>query len=578
MAAKDKDTIYIDIDDEITGIIDKLQGSEAKVVALVLPKRAAVFQSIVNMKLLKRAADSGKKNLVLITSEAGLLPLAGAAGLHVAKTLTSKPEIPMAPTPDDSDESVTEPASEELEDPLADKSAPVGQLAGAAAVDAAAKPDADGVETLTLPDEDLAAAAAASKAKTFEPPAKKKNKKLSVPNFERFRLILIIGGGLLVLLIFVLIFITFALPKATISISTDATNVNTNLNINLSTTAKTLDQVNNILPSKLASETKTYTQQVATTGQKNNGSKASGNISMTAQECAPNIGTPPPIAAGTGFSANSQTYITQSDTTFSNIKNAKGNCVTYSSDGPTPIIAQSGGAAFNVSGVPFTYSGRPDVSASGSASGGTDNIVQTVNQNDINNAKSKITPNDAQLKQDLETQLKGANYYAIVATYNAATPTVTSSANVGDIANSITVTESVVYTMFGVQQSDLTKLIDNQVDSQIDTAKQSVLDTGLGNAVFNVTSLSATGAQLNLSTVATAGPQLDVNSVKQQAAGKHIGEIKSSLSGNPDVTNVKVSISPFWVSTAPKKTSRITVNIAKPKTTVKASNSGASSP
>ena len=51
MAAPDKDTIYVDIDDEITGIIDKLRNSDAKVVALVLPKRATVFQSIVNMKL-----------------------------------------------------------------------------------------------------------------------------------------------------------------------------------------------------------------------------------------------------------------------------------------------------------------------------------------------------------------------------------------------------------------------------------------------------------------------------------------------------------------------------------------------
>ena len=66
--------------------------------ALVLPKRATVFQSVVNMKLLKRAADGEKKNAVLITSEAALLPLAGIAGLHVAKTLNSKPAIPLAPS------------------------------------------------------------------------------------------------------------------------------------------------------------------------------------------------------------------------------------------------------------------------------------------------------------------------------------------------------------------------------------------------------------------------------------------------------------------------------------------------
>src|SRR4051794_27538900 len=97
MAESNKETIYVDVDDEITGIIDKLRGSKGKIVALVLPKRATVFQSIVNMKLLKRASDDAKKHLVLITSEPGLMPLAGAAGVHVASTLNSKPTIPVAP-------------------------------------------------------------------------------------------------------------------------------------------------------------------------------------------------------------------------------------------------------------------------------------------------------------------------------------------------------------------------------------------------------------------------------------------------------------------------------------------------
>src|SRR5579884_4261276 len=122
--ASDKDTIYVDIDDEITGIIDKVKNSSSKVVALVLPKRAAVFQSIVNMKLLKRAADQGNKRVVLITSEAGLLPLAGAAGLHVAKTLTSKQEIPAGPIGlDDNEEQVEETAALPAEAPVAAEAA-----------------------------------------------------------------------------------------------------------------------------------------------------------------------------------------------------------------------------------------------------------------------------------------------------------------------------------------------------------------------------------------------------------------------------------------------------------------------
>lgn len=582
--AKDKDTIYIDIDDEITGIIDKLKASEGKIVALVLPKRASAFQSIVNMKLLKRAADSSKKNMVLITAEAGLLPLAGAAGIHVAKTLTSKPEIPVAPQADDAEE---EAVQEEEAAPLADRDKTIGELAGAGA--AAVKPPADGVETLTLDDEDLPPEAAASVKpgpKTFEPPKGKKNKKLRVPNFNRFRKLLIIGGLLLVLIIGILLFITFSLPKATIDIKTDATSVATNLNLTLSASAGNLDTVNNIVPAKLASQQKTYTAQETTTGQKNTGTKAQGTVTMTEGACSGSL--PPDVPAGTGLSANNQTYITQDDVSFVFMSTNGGKKCTVqgevnstdSSNGQTniPIIAQSGGSSFNVSGVPFTVSGNSNISASGSASGGTDNIVQTVNQNDINNAKAKISPSDSSLQQTLESQLKGGGYYPIEATYQAGTPNVTSSANVGDVATSVTVTETITYTMFGVHQSDLNTLIDNQVNSQINTSQQSVLDTGLSNAVFNINTVSSSSAQLTMSTNATAGPQLDVNSIRQQAAGQKEGAIKNQISNNPDVTSVSVSVSPFWVSTAPKNTSRITVNIAKPPPGAKASSSSGSNP
>ena len=585
MTAKDKDTIYVDIDDEITGIIDKLSASEGKVVALVLPKRAATFQSIVNMKLLKRAADSAKKNLVLITNEAGLLPLAGAASVHVAKTLTSKPEIPIAPQAfDDAEETIQE-DSEEVDTPP-DRTKTIGQLASAGAAGAAA----DGVETLTLEDDlppELADAAKPG-GKTFQPPKPKKNKKLRIPNFERFRLLLILGGILLLLLIAGLIFITVALPKATITIKTDATNVDTNLNVNLSNAATALDPTNNILPSKLVSTQKTYTQQVPTTGQKNNGQKASGSVVF--YNCDKNdtlSGQSETVPAGTGLSNNGQAYITQQSVDVPPSHFQGDNCKTDQASEQVNVIAQSGGASYNISGKssfgvsfsnPSDHTNSFSASTPNGISGGTDSIVQIVNQNDINSAKSKITPSDSDLKQALGTQLKAVNYYPIPATYVAGAPATTNSANVGDIANNVTVTEVVTYTMFGAHQTDLNTLIDNNIKTQIDASKQSILDNGLASGVFNVNNISATAAQLTLSTKATAGPQLNIATIKSQSAGMQAGAIKSQLGSNPDVTSVNVKFSPFWVSSAPKKTSRITVTIAKPTGTPKASSSSASKP
>ena len=97
-----KTTIYIDIDDDIAGIIDKLNNAEQKIVALVLPKRPSALQGSVNLQLLKKSAEDSAKNLVLITSDDQVVRLAGQTGLHVSNSLQSKPYIPVVDKIDDS--------------------------------------------------------------------------------------------------------------------------------------------------------------------------------------------------------------------------------------------------------------------------------------------------------------------------------------------------------------------------------------------------------------------------------------------------------------------------------------------
>ncbi|MDL2363616.1 MAG: hypothetical protein QFB86_04520, partial [Patescibacteria group bacterium] len=536
---------------------------------------------VVNMRLLKRAADESKKHLVLITSEAGLLPLAGLAGVHVAKTLTSKPEIPMGPGIDDDEESIQEDGGEAEELPPEAGETPVGELAGLGAAGAAATTlrNDDDVETVSLDDDDdtaeLAAAGAAAGAtsKSFTPP--KKNKKLAVPNFEKFRLLLVLGVLAVLLLIGGAIAALSILPKATISIKTDATNINSDLGLNLSTAATTLKPSNNTLPAKLASQQKTYTQQVTSTGQKNNGNRASGSVTVT--NCTDADITVP---GGTGFSANGNTYISQqtADVPASNFK-SNGTC---KNDGKAQVdvIAQNGGTAFNIpAGANFSIANNPGklTAVGGTIAGGTDSIVQVVTQTDIESAKSKITPNDTSMKQTLMSQLKGDELYAIEATYLASSPVVTTSAKAGDPASTVTATETITYTMFGVHESDLKTLVEADIKKQIDSEKQSILDNGIKSANYNVTSATATNAVVTMSVTATAGPDLNIDEIKQQAAGKKPADVRAALQGNPDVTDIDVKLSPFFVSSIPKKIEKITVVIAKP-TITKPSNTDASNP
>ena len=74
-------------------LLTELFRSKESIVAAVLPKRAGMLHSSVNMRLLKRASEEAKKNLVLITTEAPILKLAGLTRVRVAKSLTTKPYL-----------------------------------------------------------------------------------------------------------------------------------------------------------------------------------------------------------------------------------------------------------------------------------------------------------------------------------------------------------------------------------------------------------------------------------------------------------------------------------------------------
>lgn len=590
MATSGKDVIYIDVDDEITTIIDKVVSAKEKIVALVLPKRATVFQSIVNMKLLKHRADTAKKHLVLITSEAGLMPLAGAVGLHVAPTLQSRPEVPVNPVSADlpEDKAIDEDDAVSVDDgdfdPKKESVKSVGELAKAGeapGVIAGSQMPEETIELDNSEDEggsddkptDIAALAAAGSAGKGGGKKKgNKDKKLRVPNFDKFRLKFIIAGVLLVLLIVAWIVANNVLPKAVITIKTATSTVNTSLTPTLSTTATSVDTSTQVIPAVSQQVQKPYSQQVAATGQQNNGQKATGQVMMVAQECAPNLGTTFVVPAGTGLSANGLTFITQSDTKFDgnpkHIVGSSGSCNNYEANSPTNVQAQSGGSQYNISQGTFTVAGFSNVTASVSIAiaGGTDSIQTIVQQSDIDSATQKLTSqiDKNAIKTQLQQALTSAGEFPITDSFTATNPTPTVSPAVGTQSSTVTVSETVTYTMFGAKKSDLQTLIDSTVKQQINTAKQAIQDDGFGSTAITVPN-AGTGNTLQIAMQSTSviGPQLNLNSLKQQVVGLKAGAVQTLIEADPGVQGVSVKFSPFWVDTVPKHLNKITINFEK---------------
>jgi len=550
-AKPSKDTIYVDVDDEITSIIDKVENSGHKVVALVLPKRAASLQSIVNMKLLKRSADSANKNVVLITSEQALIPLAGAAGLHVAKNLQSRPEVPDSPAPaahkaaeaGDAEEIPDDGPSEEDLPGKFNYDKPIGALA--------AKHEADNPETIDLEDEDDDKPAAAAAAKTGKG-------KLKVPNFDRFRMLLGLGGlALLALIIFIIMAVT-VLPKASVTITTSSEPVNANFDLTASTKADSLDTKEGILPAKVETTKQTASQQVTATGQKNNGDKATGSVTFSIP-CGSVGSTPPSIPAGTGVSTNGLTYITQSNASLTNPDFTPSCHFTDT----TEIKASAAGSKYNVGDSTFTISGGsyPNVSASGSASGGTDDIVTILSQGDVDNVKQKLTSGttDEDFIKDFEKKLTGQGDYVLSSTLKTGDAKISATPEVGQPASTANVTATITYTVMTVKKEDLSNAIQAKLAGQIDKTRQKLSDSFFDDADITVQNQNSKTAEIQVAESTTAVPIINVASVKAVAKGHKSGEVKSSIGNWPGVRSVDVKLSPFWVSKVPGKDSKITV-------------------
>ncbi len=95
----DKDALYLEVDEDITSAIDKLKRASGSSVSIVVPKRSTLLQSVINQKLLQKAAKTAGKDLVLVTNDKVATSLAGRVGLSVAASLGGKAAKAEAPAP-----------------------------------------------------------------------------------------------------------------------------------------------------------------------------------------------------------------------------------------------------------------------------------------------------------------------------------------------------------------------------------------------------------------------------------------------------------------------------------------------
>lgn len=543
-----KDVIYIDVEDDITAIIGKVKDTKEKIVALVPPKRVGVLQSAVNLRLLSRTAEQHNKRLVLITSNSALIALAAAAKIPVAKTLQSKPEIA----------EISALEVDDGEDVINGAELPVGELMKT--IGAAPESQNNAREDAA---EGIVKAAPPALGESLARPRAKSG--IKVPNFISFRKkLLLAGAGLIVLIVFLIWAIFFA-PRATIAITARTNDSSINAKVTLTDGANTSLSANTI-KSITNQMKKDVSIDFDATGTKDVGQKASGSVAIHNCDYSGGFSLP----AGTKFVANGLVFISTQAVSVPGY--SAPSSTLCSLNGPTAGKATVGvqaadiGEAYNLSARSYTIDSIPagsKVEAVGTdMGGGNKHQAKVVSADDIQKAADQLTQQGSDVaKKDLKAQFS-SNITVIDQTFKSAAGDVKSAPAAGEetTTGKAKLTSTITYTLTGVDKSEYGRFLDDYFAKQTqDNKDQRVYDNGAKKTTFTDVTPVQNGFTANIVANAKIGPKIDDDAIKNVAKGKRYGDVQASIEAIQGVDNVDIKFWPFWVSSVPNDTKKISI-------------------
>lgn len=543
-----KDVIYIDADDDVTAIIGKIKKSKEKIVAVVPPKRSGTLQSAVNLRLLDRMAKNSNKQLVLITSNPGLVALAATASIPVAKNLQTKPEIAevAAIIVDDGD------------DIIDGADLPIGDHANTIKVKDGTRPTAasgrsDAIDSIDIDGEsDITDALSTLPAagNVTQKSASTKSK-IKIPNFDSFRkkLFFSLGGGVLLVALLVWMFV-FA-PSATVIVTAATSPSPVSSTIKLGGTAAT-DFNTGTVRSLVQSEKKDETIEFDATGQKDLGTPATGTVTFSTNSISA-LGTV--IPAGTRLTTISgSTFLTNAAVTMT-LGNSTGANVGVTATGSGTSF---NGATGNVSGTPSGINGT----ISTATSGGTSNIVKVVSADDIDRATGQLIGKSPEAEKIVLAKKFVNGEKVIDSSFSVERAAAVSAPALDAEAASgkATLTIAATYTMHAIAVAELESYLNSSLKAQLaDTNSQKVYNNGVEKAALGNFRSEAGVLTVSLTTTAQIGPKIDEADIKEQVKGKIYGEVQSTLQRINGIKEVDVQFSYFWVRTVPSDNNNIDV-------------------
>jgi len=515
--------IYLDSDEEITSVLDKVKKAESAQLILVVPKGATLIQSLVNLKLLVKKASEWKKTVALVTADRTGRNLASLAGLTVYSDLKERRKIePQTPPPPPTEGVVVKtyvPMTEQIEEPLPS----------------------------SVPQE-----------KPVEKVKKRPVPKTKPPSWVPvgFWLSLLASFGL----IFLVLYLLLSRATVTIKLKTEPLSQTTDFSVNQD--VKEVDVNGMLIPGELKVVEKEESKRVSATGKKNVGGKASGSVVITNTLKNPD-------GSGVGFSLKAQTALVDQKTKKVFLTNTAVSVppLTYSCDVTTGICqprpgtvsvrvtAEQAGEAYNIAPSQFSIPGLGTNAVSASSSepmvGGYDKFVSVVSEDDINKAKDELIQDLAnKAKEELKSTLKkgqklleGAIFQEVI----SVSTNVPVNTTVPDFETRVRLR----LTTLAVAEGDYKTLLGQFLERVIPEDKQLV--PGSDSVSLNLIAYDALKQTMRVRATINAkiAPKMDTERLKKAIAKKSISQATTYLKNLAEVESVQVKIWPSWAKALP---------------------------
>ena len=557
--------LYLEADEEITSVVDKIKGLEARSIGLVAPKGSTIVQSVVSLKLLKKQAEDLGRKIAIITSDDVGRSLASRVGLPVfADTKSVEPlDIAQEEIPDvreiveidmddgreaklpkdfevhrydqeDNQEKNQDESKEEKKQPIIPDKEKIGFTNRPISV----QEKQERVERQPFK-------STGPEKKIVVQPGKKGKK--------RVWLALLVVLGLVALL--VLSDLVFA--KVKVDISIPAEELSKSVSVVVERDKGEADMDGGVIPGVQIQKEEEFSENFASTGERDAGKKATGTLTFKNESGVDeSIDAGTTIASSSGLEFTLQTSLTVPKATL----NPAGDKVLGQASGE--VEAKSAGDSYNLpASTSYTVYGNSKISVSGGTSGGVTKKIRVVSSSDITDAQDKL---QEQGKKALIEKINGEEGSAVVeGAEKIETVSFATTKNVEDEASEFKATAKVRITTLSYKPDQLRQAASRQIEKTLKAGegilatKEDRFDASLDSSDINVGKMI-----LKVAISTHIGPAVDLTDLSSAWRAKTLSQIRQQASQIPEAQVKDIVVWPkYALPIAPILKDRIIINL-----------------